>query len=156
MLRVTRKTLLALEAVTDVAYNSRPNPVRARDITRRQGVPQRYLEQVMQQLVHVGILKGVRGPQGGYVLARERRRITAGDVVRAVARLEIEDEPKFTDKSDLGKLVVRPLWKDMEQRLLADLDKITIESLCQKAKQLEIGEDTPEGAAQQGGSDYSI
>ncbi|HHK73808.1 MAG TPA: Rrf2 family transcriptional regulator [Rhizobiales bacterium] len=156
MLRVTRKTLLALEAVTDVAYNSRPNPVRARDITRRQGVPQRYLEQVMQQLVHVGILKGVRGPQGGYVLARERRRITAGDVVRAVARLEIEDEPKFTDKSDLGKLVVHPLWKNMEQQLLEGLDGISIEDLCQKAGQLRIGVQGDEKSEPQKGTDYSI
>ena len=49
MIRLSRKTLLALEAVIDIAYNARPEPVQAKEITARQGVPQRYLEQVMQQ-----------------------------------------------------------------------------------------------------------
>ena len=64
MIRLSRKSLLALEAVLDVALHARPNPVQARDITARQGVPQRYLEQVMQALVRAGILRGVRGPRG--------------------------------------------------------------------------------------------
>ncbi|MEO0764104.1 MAG: Rrf2 family transcriptional regulator, partial [Pseudomonadota bacterium] len=84
MLRLSRKTMLALEAVLDVAYNARPDPVQSKDITRRQGIPNRYLEHVMQSFVHHGILKGVRGPKGGYILARERRRITVGDIVRVV------------------------------------------------------------------------
>ena len=61
MIRLSRKSLLALEAVLDVALHARPDPVQARDITARQGVPQRYLEQVMQALVRAGILRGVRG-----------------------------------------------------------------------------------------------
>ena len=88
MLRLSRKTLLALEAVIDIAFNARPEPVQAKEITARQGVPQRYLEQVMQQLVRAGILKGVRGPRGGYRLARERRRISVGDVVRVAESIE--------------------------------------------------------------------
>ena len=49
MLTLSRKSLLALEAVVDVALHARPDPVQAREITKRQGVPQRYLEQVMQR-----------------------------------------------------------------------------------------------------------
>ena len=78
MIRLSKKALLALEAVVDIAYNARPEPVQSKELTQRQGIPQRYLEQVMQQLVRAGILRGVRGPRGGYRLARERRRITAG------------------------------------------------------------------------------
>ena len=79
MMRLSRKTLLALEAVIDIAYNARPEPVQAKEITARQGVPQRYLEQVMQQLVRAGILKGVRGPArrlppGARAAAHQRRR----------------------------------------------------------------------------------
>src|SRR4051812_50177430 len=78
MLKLSRKTLLALEAVIDIAFNARPEPVQAKEITARQGVPQRYLEQVMQQLVRAGILKGVRGPRGGYRLLGGGRRISVG------------------------------------------------------------------------------
>lgn len=99
MLRLSKKTLLALEAVVDVAYNARPDPVQSKAITRRQGIPQRYLEQVMQQLVREGVLKGVRGPRGGYRLARERRRITVGDVVRIVGAMEAADDARDEAKA---------------------------------------------------------
>jgi Rrf2 family iron-sulfur cluster assembly transcriptional regulator len=91
MLKLSRKTLLALEAVIDIAFNARPEPVQAKEITARQGVPQRYLEQVMQQLVRAGVLKGVRGPRGGYRLAKERRRISVGDVVRVAESIDDEE-----------------------------------------------------------------
>ncbi len=133
MLRLTRKTQLAIEAVLDVAYNSRPDPVQSKDITKRQGIPQRYLEQVMQQLVRASILKGVRGPKGGYRLARERRRISVGDIVRVIAELENQDEIKTDIQSDLTSLVVEPLWDDIQAQLLKQLDAISIETLYQRA-----------------------
>ena len=138
MLRPSRKTMLALEAVLDVAYNARPDPVQSKDITRRQGIPQRYLEQVMQQLVHHGILKGVRGPKGGYTLARERRRITVGDVVRVVDQLDEEGEAEPVSKADLGEKVVGPLWAETRDHVLAMLDDITMEELCRRARKLDV------------------
>lgn len=134
MLRMTRKTLLALEAVLDIAYNARPEPVQAKEITRRQGVPQRYLEQVMQQLVHEGILKGVRGPRGGYTLARERRRITVGEVVRAIATFEANEEQEPVSSAALGTEIIAPLWAEAEGLLLAHLNGVTLEDLCRKAE----------------------
>lgn len=133
MLRLTRKTLLAIEAVLDVAYNARPDPVQSKDITKRQGIPQRYLEQVMQQLVREGILKGVRGPKGGYRLARERRRISVGDIVRVVDELERQEELEIIIQSDLALSVVEPLWNDIQNQLLEQFDAISIEQLYQKA-----------------------
>ncbi len=138
MLRLPRKTMLALEAVLDVAYNARPDPVQAKDITARQGVPQRYLEQVMQQLVHHGILKGVRGPRGGYTLARERRRITVGDVVRIVDQLDAETDDEPVSRAELGEKVVAPLWNDTRDALLEQLDRVTMEDMCRRARDLGI------------------
>ena len=106
MLKLSRKTLLALEAVIDIAFNARPEPVQAKEITARQGVPQRYLEQVMQQLVRAGILKGVRGPRGGYRLAKERRRISVGDIVRVAESIEDENGEDTTPRSELGIRIV--------------------------------------------------
>lgn len=143
MLRLSKKTLLALEAVVDVAINARPEPVQSKEITVRQGIPQRYLEQVMQQLVHAGILKGVRGPRGGYRLARERRRITVGDVVRVVGSLEASDEPKMQGPSELGEKVVGPLWDRIQSDLMTQLDAITIEDLCNEAAETGVGAGGP-------------
>jgi Rrf2 family iron-sulfur cluster assembly transcriptional regulator len=134
MLRLSRKTLLALEAVIDIAFNARPEPVQAKEITARQGVPQRYLEQVMQQLVRAGILKGVRGPRGGYRLARERRRISVGDVVRVAESIEDGEEAQARPRSDLGQRIVAPLIQTLQDDVMARLDAISVEDLCQRAR----------------------
>ena len=114
MLRLSRKTLLALEAVIDIAFNARPEPVQAKEITARQGVPQRYLEQVMQQLVRAGILKGVRGPRGGYRLARERRRISVGDVVRVAESIEEARRRKSVPAPNWACALSRPLIQTLQ------------------------------------------
>jgi Rrf2 family iron-sulfur cluster assembly transcriptional regulator len=134
MLKLSRKTLLALEAVIDIAFNARPEPVQAKEITARQGVPQRYLEQVMQQLVRAGVLKGVRGPRGGYRLAKERRRISVGDVVRVAESLEDEDAEPIDPRSELGMRIVAPLIQTLQDEVMARLDAISIEDLCQRAR----------------------
>src|SRR5258706_2783378 len=90
MLKLSRKTLLALEAVIDIAFNARPEPVQAKEITARQGVPHRYLERVMQQLVRAGVLKGVRGPRGGY---RRRHARATGSVRRITSRAGSTQRP---------------------------------------------------------------
>src|SRR5271154_1242464 len=149
MLRLSRKTLLALEAGIDIAFNARPEPVQAKEITARQGVPQRYLEQVMQQLVRAGILKGVRGPRGGYRLARERRRISVGDVVRVAESIEDEEE-KAEARSDLGQRIVAPFVQTLQEELMTRLDSVSIEDLCQQARDHGVH------AGMRSGADFTI
>ena len=141
MLRLTRKMRYALEAVVDIAYNARPEPVQSREITQRQGIPQRYLEQVMQQLVHSNILKGVRGPRGGYTLARERRRISIGEIIRAIGDTEDADAEKTETVSALGQSVINPLWDEFQAEMMRRFDGITVEDLCKRADAAAI---TPE------------
>lgn len=134
MLKLSRKTMLALEAVIDIAFNARPEPVQAKEITARQGVPQRYLEQVMQQLVRAGVLKGVRGPRGGYRLARERRRISVGDVVRVAEAIDDGEADNPEPRSELGTRVVTPLIARLQDEVMKQLDAISIEDLCSQAR----------------------
>lgn len=138
MLKLSRKTLLALEAVIDIAFNGRPEPVQAKEITARQGVPQRYLEQVMQQLVRAGVLKGVRGPRGGYRLAKERRRITVGEVVRVAESLDDDETENAAPRSDLGARIVTPLIASLQDEVMARLDAISIEDLCARAREAGV------------------
>ena len=139
MLRLSKKLLFAIEAVVDIAYHAGPGPVRSTDISRRQGIPRRYLEQVLQELVRKGILSGQRGPRGGYRLARERRRISVGEIVRVVRDLEgagdLVDEP---NGSEIGVKVVRPIWAEMQDELMARFDALTVEELCNRARGAQI------------------
>ena len=138
MLRLTRKLMFAIEAVVDIAYNSGVNPVQSKDIAERQGIPRRYLEQVLQQLVRADVLRGVRGPRGGYRLARERRRISLGEIVRIVAGMDGEIADDEDTGSDLGRVVLQPLWQEMEEEALVRLDLVSIENLCRTAREAGI------------------
>lgn len=135
MLKPSKKLALALEAVVDVAFHGGAEPVQSQDIARRLGLPRRYLEQVLQQLVRAGVLKGVRGPKGGYRLARERRRVSVGEVVRVVQGMEepIGDDTGVSD-SALGTRVIGPFWEEVEQDLMGRLDGVSIEDLCREAE----------------------
>lgn len=145
MMRISKKLLYAIDAVIDIAHHGIAGPVQSGDIAERQGIPRRYLEQVLQHLVRCGVLSGRRGPRGGYRLARERRRITVGEIVRRVA--EIEGVPNPLDEapeSAIAREVVRPLWSELQGRFMAELEQVTIEDLCQRAQ--AAGIDTQDAA----------
>lgn len=139
MLRPSKKLVLALEAVADIAFHGGAEPVQSQDIARRLNLPRRYLEQVMQQLVRAGILRGVRGPRGGYRLARERRRVSVGDVVRVVRGIEeLPAQETLASSSELGRKVIGPFWAGTERDLMARLDGVTIEQLCRRAGDAQV------------------
>lgn len=132
---LSRRSLLAIAAVVDVAMHARPVPAAAKSLAARHNLPPRHLETLLQTLVRSGILKGVRGPRGGYRLARERRRISVAEVVRVVQGLE---EPEGADRpvsdSALGTKVIGPFWEGLEAELITRLEAISIEELCQRAE----------------------
>jgi Rrf2 family protein len=139
MMRLTRKLMFAIDAVLDIAYNASDTPVQSRDIAERQGIPRRYLEQVLQHLVRADILRGVRGPRGGYRLARERRRISLGEIVRIVAEIEKAAGPiDETGGSELGRAVLAPIWHETEAEAMHRLDSISVEDLCRRARDAGI------------------
>ena len=139
MLKPSKKLALALEAVVDIAYHGGSEPVQSHDIARRLGLPRRYLEQVLQQLVRAGVLKGVRGPRGGYRLARERRRISAGEVVRVVQGMEDADgDDGPSSESVLAAKVIGPFWDELESELMQRLESVSIEELCLRAEQQAV------------------
>ncbi|CAH1677963.1 BadM/Rrf2 family transcriptional regulator [Hyphomicrobiales bacterium] len=132
MILLSRRSLLAVAAVVDVAIHARPTPVAAKFLAARHNLPPRHLETVLQQLVRAGILKGVRGPRGGYELARERRRISAGDIVRAAMDGDDDSGLPIPD-SVLVDRVISPTIREASETFLAKLDQITVEDLCRKA-----------------------
>lgn len=130
MPRLSDKSLLAIAAVVDVAIHARGAPVAAKALAARHDLPPRRLEPVLQALVHAGVLKGVRGPRGGYELARERRRISVAEIVRVVEGAEEEQEIILPP---LVLEVVQPAVSAAEQTFDAALDTVTLEDLCRSA-----------------------
>ncbi len=132
MILLSRRSMLALAAVTDIAIHARPLPVAAKALAARLNLPPRHLETLLQALVRTNILKGVRGPRGGYELARERRRISAGDVIRAVMSETAADEPAAAECAFV-ETVIAPIVDTAGQAFLRELDEVTIDDLCQRA-----------------------
>ncbi len=142
MILLSHRNLLAIAAVADIALHARPLPVAAKALAARLGLPPRHLETLLQALVRANILKGVRGPRGGYELARERRRITAGDILRAVMNegLDQSGDPK----SRLIDELISPLVEQASQVFLQELDLISVDEICQRAlAQRVFGDQTP-------------
>ena len=138
-MRLTKKLLFAIEAVLDIAYHAADDPVQSKDIAARQGIPRRYLEQALQALVHADILRGVRGPRGGYRLARERRKISVADIVRVVQEMEGGADPlEEPAGSELGQAVLRPLWVELEADTMRRLEATSVEDLCRRAQEAGV------------------
>ena len=130
---LSRRSVLAIAAVVDVALHSRSAPVAAKALAARHKLPPRHLETLLQGLVHAKILKGVRGPRGGYELARERRRITVGEIVRTAMSLSTADPEDLGANSVLLERVIDPAVRKAGETFLANLDAITVEQMCETA-----------------------
>ena len=83
-MKVSTKSRYGMAAMVDLAEHFGKGPVALRSVAERQQVSEHYLEQLMSSLRHAGFVRSVRGAQGGYVLAKDPKDITAGDVVRAM------------------------------------------------------------------------
>jgi Rrf2 family protein len=129
-----RKGLLAIAAVIDVALHARGQPVAAKALANRHRLPPRHLEPVLQALVRQGVLKGVRGPRGGYDLAREPNSITAHDILRAIGTME-ETGNGAAARSPLLAHVVVPALTQAETVFSGALGHINIEDLVAAARQ---------------------
>lgn len=133
------RTFHAIEAVLYIALNPGTEPVRSRDICEYQSVAIRYLEPMLQKLVHAEILRGVRGPKGGYLLARERRKINLSEIIEAVQPASESVDAK--DDSQLRNSITGPMWKEAKHSVMQRFNSITIADLCQLAgeKGVRIG-----------------
>ena len=118
--------------MVDVALHSRTRPVAAKALAARHGLPPRHLETLLQALVHANVLRGVRGPMGGYELARERRGISMADIVRAT-----DDAPGPGglpgSASSLVSDVIAPIIETAGRGFLGELETVTIHDLCMMA-----------------------
>ncbi len=133
---VPRKGLLAIAAVIDVAIHANSRPVSAKALAARHQLPPRHLEPVLQALVRDGILKGIRGPHGGYELGRERDRITADDILRAAVTADDAEDLVLPDSLLLNE-VVRPALVETERTFSIALGRINIDDMVKRAETLK-------------------
>jgi Rrf2 family protein len=81
-MRLSTQSRYGVRAIFDIAYHSEGLGTQVKDISRRQGISPRYLEQIFQKLRKAGIIGSKRGPTGGYYLNKKAEEITVGEIVR--------------------------------------------------------------------------
>jgi Rrf2 family protein len=143
-MKFSTKSRYGVRALFDMAYHTGSLPAQIKDISRRQAISPRYLEQIFQDLKKAGLLKSKRGPQGGYQLAKKPQEISIRDIVLAA-----EGALSLVDCVDSGKTrrgkcdfdnhcVTQRIWQEATQRLHDYLASVTLKDLCDQAKEMGL------------------
>jgi Rrf2 family protein len=146
-MRLTTKSRYGLRAMFDIAYHCGAAPAQIQDISRRQEISPRYLEQIFQNLKRAGILKSKRGPQGGYFLSRAPDKITVLEILNATEQdvLVVDcggttpKKPKrVTECPFEGNCVTQTVWEEASTMLNGLFGGITLQNLCERGQAMGI------------------
>jgi Rrf2 family protein len=133
-LQVSRKVDYALRAVIHLAEEeANDRSCALGEIAERERMPRQFLEKIVQQLIHAGLVKSRRGPHGGYALARSAERMTFRDVIEAVEgpislNVCVGDHP---DCFLLGACGMNRVWAEGQRRVVDLFENTTIAAVCQ-------------------------
>jgi Rrf2 family transcriptional regulator, cysteine metabolism repressor len=130
-MKISTKGRYGIRAMLDLAISSPAGQVTVKSIAERQNISEGYLEQVFSSLRKGGLVKSIKGAQGGYVLGRSASSITVGDVLRQLeGDLSVVDENSSKDsESDVEYCISNNVWKRLNQSINNIVDQITLESL---------------------------
>ena len=131
-MRLTTRGKMAVTAITDLASRSHGHPVALPSISARQGISLSYLEDIFSALRRAGLVRSIRGPGGGYTLARPASEVSVADIVKASDRAMAEqvDETgnNLREDSPSGKMTAE-LWTSFHSRVLDYLQSVTVADL---------------------------
>lgn len=123
-------TLLALLELA-TAYHSE-QLLQIRQIAAKRNIPERYLDQLLATLRRGGLIKGIRGAKGGYILAQEPRKITLLDALRCIEGLDTAQSSEQITAAAIESNAVEEFWQKAEQAANAVWQKYTLEDLCDR------------------------
>ncbi len=141
-MRLSTRGHYGLKAMFDLALNYGEHPIPLKSIAERQGISDNYLEQLISVLRKAGLVKSVRGAQGGYILAREPEHINVGEIIRSlegpIAPVDCvsEVEPSECDQSDF--CITRTVWARVRDSIAEVLDSISLADMCRDAEKVKV------------------
>ena len=137
--KLSREEQYGIMALVDLAYNLNGGPAQVRQIAKRQKIPQRFLEQIFAKLRQADVVIGKRGPRGGYSLAKDPKDIKLEEVMRAL-RPKLQEDQR-TDAPALAELI-DVVWSEIEGSFQSTLRGVSLENLCERARELGISDAT--------------
>ena len=133
-MKISTKGRYGLRTLMDIAVHQTKGPVNLNDIAERQGISAKYLWQIMNLLKTAGLVRGTRGPKGGYILLRDPATITLLDVIQIlegpVTLVECVDDPDFCTRT--ANCVAHTVWDEVSQAIRNALQKITLAEILRR------------------------
>ena len=140
-MKLSSKGQYAVRALIDLSYNSNDNsvPISLKDIAARESISLHYLEQIFFILKKAGVVRSLRGPNGGYLLNKKPSEILIGDIISSVEPIEIIScISKSKNKKECGRrsiCLAFDMWKLISNKITGFLNSITIEDVINEYKQ---------------------
>ena len=142
-MRLTTKGRFAVTALLDVALRSSDGPVNLAAVSERQSISLSYLEQLFGKLRRNGLVDSVRGPGGGYVLARQPDSITIANIIFAVDEpLDARSCEGREDCLSGKRCMTHDLWHNLNQKMFDYLESVSLHDLVRDHRSSEAGEHT--------------
>lgn len=139
-MKLSTKGRYGLRALIDLATNGGQEPVSIMSISERQGISERYLEQLMSKMKKAGLIKSVRGAGGGYILARDLKDISVGDILRALeGNLDPVECSGFLEEGGCqaaDSCVTKYVWQRINDSINRTVDEIYLEDLVRENRSL--------------------
>lgn len=139
-MKLSTKGRYGLRAMLDIATNQDKGPITIRLIGEHQGLSERYLEQILIPLKQAGLVKSIRGSQGGYVLGRDAVNITVGDIIRVlegpIAPVECVNETNPEECNRADYCVTRIIWSKVRDSIAEVLDSYSLDDLVRESQEM--------------------
>jgi len=138
-MKISTKGDYATRALQELALNYNRGPLQIEEIAVRQGIPIRYLEQLLLILKRAGFLQSKRGAKGGYFLAKPPNQITVGEIIRAmdgpIAPIFCVSEVTREQCSKEPLCSLRDVWEDVRRAISEVVDRTTLEDICRRRRE---------------------
>ncbi|AQQ72344.1 Cysteine metabolism repressor [Limihaloglobus sulfuriphilus] len=135
-MKLSTRSRYGIRGMLELAISYGKGPVQIKSIADVEGISVKYLEQLISQLKAAGLVRSVRGPKGGYILAEEPAKITLFKVFQVlegpVIPLECLDESGGGSCDRVAECILRPVWKDLRDAVKGVLTKVTFQDLVDK------------------------
>ena len=138
LMKISTKGRYALRLMLDLAYNHTGSFIPIKNISQRQDISDKYLEQIITQLSRAGLVKSARGAQGGYMLAKEPQEYTVGEILRLLeGNLApvacVDDTTEACTRAD--ECVTMEVWREIKDAVNKVVDNITLADLVEQQRQ---------------------
>lgn len=133
-MKLSTRARYGTRALLDLAIQGSGEPVSLKDIAKRQQISLQYLEHLMTPLITAGMVRSVRGPKGGVLLAKLPEQITLSEIIQllegSIAPVDCVDNPKLCPRS--GLCVTRDIWDEVKKAMEGVLETTTLQNMIER------------------------